>query len=68
MIGEKLASVCRPALFRDPELVVEIVEPGWEEAVRCVKPALLGKLQAATAGMIKEITLRVPSEGKEERG
>jgi hypothetical protein len=66
MIGERLASVCRPAIFRDPELVVEILESGWEEAIRSVQPALLEKLQAATAGLVKEITLRNPSAGKGE--
>jgi len=65
MIGDRLASVCRPAIFSGQELVVEILEPEWEEAVRDVKPALLGKLQAITAGLVKEITLKDPSAGKE---
>jgi hypothetical protein len=64
LIGDRLASVCRPAEFRDPELAVEILEPEWEEAVRSVRPALLEKLRAATAGLVKKITLKNPAAGR----
>jgi len=63
LIGEKLASVCRPALFRDAELVVEITDRDWEGAVRSVQGALLDKLRAATAGEIRQISLCGPSGG-----
>jgi hypothetical protein len=57
LIGHRLASVCRPAAFKDSELVVEIIDRDWEEAVRSVEPALLEKLRAATAGVVKSISL-----------
>jgi hypothetical protein len=61
LIGERLAAVCRPARFERFELVVEILDRDWEEAVRSVKPALLEKLEAATAGEIKALSFRRPS-------
>jgi hypothetical protein len=57
LLGDRLAAVCRPARFEGSELVVEILDRDWEEAVRSVKPALLEKLKAATAGEVKTIAM-----------
>ena len=57
LLGGRLAAVCRPARLEGSELVVEVLDGGWEDAVRSVKPALLERLQAATAGEVKEITV-----------
>jgi hypothetical protein len=57
LIGDRLAAVCRLALFRDSELVVEIVDKDWEEAIRSVQPELLDKLRTATAGEVNALSL-----------
>ncbi len=57
LIGDRLAAVCRPARFRDSELVVEIVDKDWEGAIRSVQPELLDKLRTATAGEVKALSL-----------
>ena len=59
LVGDRLAAVCRPAAFRNSELVVEVLNKGWEEAVQSVKPDLVQKLRAATAGVIKTIAIRL---------
>ena len=58
LIGDKLASVCHPSRYEDSELLIEIEDPDWEEAVRSVKPLLLEKLRAATAGEVKTISVQ----------
>jgi hypothetical protein len=55
LIGDKLAAVCAPASFEGSTLVVEVNDRQWEEIVGSVKPALLEKLQSATAGAVKHI-------------
>jgi len=57
LVGERLAAICRPSRLEGSELVVEILDKDWEEAVKSVKPALLEKLQAATADEVKSITV-----------
>jgi len=57
LVGDRLAAVCRPIRFSDSELVVEIVDKDWEEAIRSVQPELLDKLRAATGGKIGAISL-----------
>ncbi len=62
IVGDRLASVCRPAMFSGSELVVEIVNPGWEEAVNSVRPVLVEKLNMAAPGLVKTLSLRkIPS-------
>ncbi len=58
LLGNKLADICRPAEFEDSELVVEIIDRRWEEALRGMKSHMLEKLRIATAGEIRAITFR----------
>ena len=57
LLGEKLAEVCRPIRFEEPELVVEIFDNNLKEALQNVKPELLKRLHAATAGAVKTLTV-----------
>ena len=57
ILGEKLASVCRPVRFENSNLSVELLNEDWEEAVRSVKAALLSKLRDTTAGEVKSVTI-----------
>jgi hypothetical protein len=65
LLGDKLAAICRPASFKGSELVIEISDSEWEDAVKSVQPALLEKLRTATEGRITALSLRLgrrPSE------
>jgi hypothetical protein len=56
LLGDRLAAACRPVRFEDSDLVIEIFDVGWDQAVKSVKDALLDKLRAATAGEVKTIS------------
>jgi hypothetical protein len=58
LIGDRLAAVCRPVRLERSELVVEILDRGWEEAVRSIESALLERLETATSGTIKTLSFR----------
>jgi hypothetical protein len=58
LVGDRLAAVCRPAAFKNSELVIDLLDKSWEEAVRSVKPELSDKLRTATAGAVKTIAIR----------
>ena len=57
IIGERLSRVCRPSHFKDSELVIEILDDSWEEALRSVSQDLLEKLRVATTGDVMSLTL-----------
>ena len=58
LVGERLAAVCRPATLKNSELAILVLDEGWEEAIRSVRSVLTDKLHAATAGVVKTITIR----------
>jgi len=55
LLGERLATACRPARFENSKLWVEILDGSWTDAVRSVGPELLEKLRTATAGEVKSL-------------
>jgi hypothetical protein len=57
LVSERLAEVCRPLSFMNSELVVEILDPDWEQALRDVKEDLEEKLCAATGGEVRRVQL-----------
>jgi hypothetical protein len=64
ILGERLAAVCRPAAFEKSDLQIEILDPGWDQAIESVKAALLEKLRTATANEVKSISFsRHPAAG-----
>jgi len=56
LVGDRLAAVCRPVRLEDSELVVEVLDPNWEEAVKGVKSALQQKLDSETTGLVKTLS------------
>lgn len=57
LVGERLAGACRPVRFQKNELVIEVVDAGWESAVKSLKPELLQKLRAATSCEVQNISV-----------
>ena len=44
LVGERLASVCRPAAFNKATLVIEVLDADWDGALRSTRKELLEKL------------------------
>ena len=57
LLGDKLASVCRPSSFEGSTLSIEILDPEWEEPVKSIRAELVDKLRFATAGEIKKLKI-----------
>ena len=57
LLGDRLAAICRPALFEGSELAIEMLDSGWEPTIKGIKPALQEKLRHATAGEVKTIRI-----------
>jgi len=56
VLGEKLASVCRPVTFDKSNLWIEILDRDWDQILQSIQPDLLEKLRAATANEVKGIS------------
>ena len=64
LVGTRLAEVCRPIALAGSELKIEILDDGWVQAVRSVRPELQDKLRAVTAGEVKTLALSTGSTQK----
>jgi hypothetical protein len=60
LLGDRLAAVCRPVSFKGAELVIQIADRGWEDAVTNLQPELLKKLRDATDGKILSLSIAKP--------
>ena len=56
LIGDRLAAVCRPVSLKKSELIVEILDQDWEEAVKGVALPLQQKLDTITTGIVKTLS------------
>ena len=57
IVGERLAAACRPVQYSKSELIIEILDKSWEDAVKNLKPELLNKLRAITSCKIGSIRM-----------
>jgi hypothetical protein len=57
LVGQRLAAACRPVQYSKSELIVEILDNSWEDAVKNLKPELLNKLRAVTSCKISSIKM-----------
>jgi hypothetical protein len=57
IVGERLAEACRPVQYSKSELVIEILDKSWEDAVKNLKLELLDKLRAMTSCKINSIKM-----------
>jgi hypothetical protein len=57
LLGDKLAAVCKPARFDGSTLVIQVIDPQWEDAIRSVGTEIIGKLRSATAGEVAKLTV-----------
>lgn len=59
LVGERVAQVCRPLLFDESCLVIEITDPAWEAAIKGMTPELLDKIRTGTCGEVRLLDFRV---------
>jgi hypothetical protein len=60
LLGDRLAAVCRPVACHGAELVIEICDSNWEDAIKHIQPALLEKLRVVTAGEVAALSIKKP--------
>ncbi len=57
MVGERLASVCRPRKFKAAHLVVEVTDPEWTPGLKGLEEELLRKIESATGGEVRSLEI-----------
>jgi hypothetical protein len=57
LLGEKLASVCRPLSMHHLELVVEVSDAAWLPALSAMRSELLERIRSATGDEVQLISL-----------
>jgi hypothetical protein len=57
LVGEKLASVCRPVYLANAVLKVEILDAAWKDTVRNMRLELQQRLSDETGGEVRAIKL-----------
>jgi hypothetical protein len=58
LVGERAARACRPLIFDESCLTVEITDPDWEEAIKGMKAELLDKIRTGTCGEVRQLSFR----------
>jgi hypothetical protein len=59
LAGERIALVCRPLLFDESCLVIEITDPAWEAPIREMAGELLDRIRTGTCGEVRLLDFRV---------
>jgi hypothetical protein len=58
LVGDRLASVCRPVALNHSELKIDVLDDGWMGALGSIRVELQNKLREATRGTVKTIVFR----------
>jgi hypothetical protein len=61
LLGPKLAAVCRPCLYENRRLVIEVLDRAWEDPLRACEPELLAKIRTATSDEVRTLAFRPAS-------
>ncbi len=59
LAGERIARTCRPLLFDESCLVIEITDPAWEAAIKEMAGELLDRIRTGTCGEVRCLDFRV---------
>ncbi len=59
LVGERVSQACRPLLFEESCLVIEITDPAWEAAIKGMTVELLDKIRTGTCGEVRLLDFRV---------
>ena len=58
ILGDRIASACRPALLHGSELIVEVTEKEWLGALSSMREELIQRIRQATGGEVRQLTLK----------
>jgi hypothetical protein len=61
LLGAQLSRVCRPRSFDASELVIEIIDPAWAQALEDIRKDLEAKLRTATGDEVHHVRLALSS-------
>jgi hypothetical protein len=59
MLGDRIASQCRPLALRNCELVVEVFEKAWFPVLSGMKQELLQRIRNATGGEVRQLMFKM---------
>ena len=57
LVGERLASACRPRAFKGWHLIVEVTDPEWATSLKGLEDELLRKIETATGGEVRSLEI-----------
>lgn len=67
LVGDRLAAVSRPVRLNGTELVVEVLNRDWEDALKSVESHLRQKLESATMGFVKTLSFSLQRTAKPQK-
>ena len=56
LVGESIASVCKPARWVDSKLWIEVADAAWVGALESVRGEMLDRICKATSGEVRGIS------------
>lgn len=65
LVGERLAQVCRPALFEEGCLTIQILDPSWVDALQGMGAELREKIRAATHNEVRHVRFRTAAASEQ---
>jgi len=63
LLGDKLAQVCRPVAMRHKELTIEVLDPGWLDTLRDMKPELLRRIRHNVGREVLSLSIEAKRTG-----
>jgi predicted nucleic acid-binding Zn ribbon protein len=57
LVGERLASACRPRALKGSRLMVEVLDSEWIPALKDLEDDLLARIEAATGGEVRSLEI-----------
>ena len=64
LVGERLAQVCRPSAFDKSTLVIAIMDPDWEGALRSAQEELVEKLRLITGDEVRHLSFQLHTDAR----
>ncbi len=59
LLGERLATACKPVRFERSSLLVEVLDEAWIEPLRSCSAELLARIRTATGGEVQCVDFRL---------
>ncbi len=66
LLGERLARVCRPTALKNSTLMITVLDPDWEGALRSLEADLLSRIDKASGGEIRVLSFVVDGKHRSD--